>query len=165
MRAMRLHQLVGGSNGPGYSLFRSHELEKIKLAKTKHLSSGISAACVYVWWSLIRSELVIPSLILWCPLFRKASPGSKPWRWWLSAAGTGWSSWWWSRWVGREVGSPLCRTGARSTTLAGWPSACSSTGRPRFHPEGLPLGHRSSCSRCSRFCSRLKNIVFSLLVS
>ena len=43
-QSMRLHHLVVGSTGPGYSLFRFTKQEKIKLAKTKHLSSGISAA-------------------------------------------------------------------------------------------------------------------------
>ena len=43
-QSMRLHHLVGGSTGPGYGLFCFTKQEKIKLAKTKHLSSGISAA-------------------------------------------------------------------------------------------------------------------------
>ena len=45
---MRLYYLVGGSTGPGFSLFHFHK-------QKKHLSSGKSAAiyrCVYVWWSL-----------------------------------------------------------------------------------------------------------------
>ena len=46
MTPMRLYHIVGGSAGPGYSLFR---FIKIKLAKTKHLSSGVSAA---VWRSV-----------------------------------------------------------------------------------------------------------------
>ena len=42
--AVGLHRIVGGSTGPEYGLFHSHWQEKIEVAKTTHLSSGISAA-------------------------------------------------------------------------------------------------------------------------
>ena len=48
---MRLHPVVGGSTGLGYSLMRFDVQKKIYSAKVTHLSSGISAAiqhCVYV---------------------------------------------------------------------------------------------------------------------
>ena len=43
-RQMRLHHLVGGSTGLGFSLLRFDLHENIKLAKMTHLSFGISAA-------------------------------------------------------------------------------------------------------------------------